>query len=91
MGRLRRWHRIRLSGGGERRRLLIETTSAVAPSLAGADWVRSEEFRHEYVFDARQAGIFPLPTPDKMAVGMYMAAAPQAVPQNAAVLPQSDK
>ncbi len=44
----------------DRRRLLIETNSSAAPRLAAADWVRSDDCRHEYLFDARQASIAAL-------------------------------
>ena len=44
----------------DRRRLLIETNSPAAPRLADAEWVRSDDCRHEYLFDARQASIAAL-------------------------------
>jgi len=44
----------------DRRRLLIETNGPAAPQLAAAEWVRSDECRHEYLFDARQASIATL-------------------------------
>jgi ABC-2 type transport system ATP-binding protein len=39
---------------GDRRRLLIETTSTLAPSFDCAELIRSETNRHEYVFDAQR-------------------------------------
>ena len=44
----------------DRRRLLIETAAEAAPSLEGADLVRSEAGRHEYVFDAGRVPIASL-------------------------------
>jgi ABC-2 type transport system ATP-binding protein len=38
----------------DRRRLLIETASTVAPTIEGARLITSEANRHEYVFDAGQ-------------------------------------
>ncbi len=44
----------------DRRRLLIETPNGTAPTLHGAELVRSEPGRHEYVFDAAQVRIAEL-------------------------------
>jgi ABC-2 type transport system ATP-binding protein len=44
----------------DRRHLLIETGSPTPPALRGADLVRSEGGRHEYVFDASRAPITDL-------------------------------
>jgi ABC-2 type transport system ATP-binding protein len=44
----------------DRRRLLIETPNGTAPALRGAELVRSEPGRHEYVFDAAQVRIAEL-------------------------------
>ena len=44
----------------DRRRLLIETGQEAAPTLHGAEFVRSEAGRHEYVFDASQVKIADL-------------------------------
>lgn len=44
----------------DQRRLLIETASAVAPALAGAELVASAAGRHEYVFDATRTRIAAL-------------------------------
>jgi ABC-2 type transport system ATP-binding protein len=44
----------------ERRHLMLETTGAVAPALDGADLVRSDGQRHEYIFDGRQIRIADL-------------------------------
>jgi ABC-2 type transport system ATP-binding protein len=44
----------------DRRRLMIETTDAAAPRLTDAEWVKSDECRHEYMFDAKQVGIAAL-------------------------------
>lgn len=44
-------------GFGDRRRLLLETESTEPPVLRGAELVRSEDGRHEYVFDGAQAPI----------------------------------
>jgi ABC-2 type transport system ATP-binding protein len=44
----------------ERRHLLLEANGETAPALIGADLVRSEAGRHEYVFDARQVKIADL-------------------------------
>ncbi len=41
----------------DRRRLLIETGTGTAPVLGGAELVRSEGARHEYVFDASAVSI----------------------------------
>jgi ABC-2 type transport system ATP-binding protein len=37
---------------GDRRRVVLETDSAVAPDLPGGTYVGSEGTRHEYAFDA---------------------------------------
>ena len=42
---------------GDRRRLLIETGGGSPPSLEGADLVKSEGIRHEYLFDASRTRI----------------------------------
>jgi ABC-2 type transport system ATP-binding protein len=42
---------------GDRRRLVLETDSAAAPSLPGATHLGSEGTRHEYAFDAIAAPI----------------------------------
>lgn len=44
----------------DQRRLLIETASAAAPALAGAELVASAAGRHEYVFDAMRTRIAAL-------------------------------
>jgi ABC-2 type transport system ATP-binding protein len=44
----------------DRRRLLLDTGSPDAPVLEGAEKVRSEEGRHEYVFDAARVRIAAL-------------------------------
>jgi ABC-2 type transport system ATP-binding protein len=41
----------------DQRRLLIETANGAPPALAGAELVRSEAGRHEYVFDATRTRI----------------------------------
>jgi ABC-2 type transport system ATP-binding protein len=43
---------------GDRRRLVLETDSAAAPSLAGATHLGSDGTRHEYAFDAT---VTPIP------------------------------
>ena len=50
------WDRLRREFS-DRRRLLLETGSTAAPVLEGAELVRSEEDRHEYVFDAAKVRI----------------------------------
>lgn len=47
------WQRLRREFG-DRRRLLIETASADAPTFVAAQLVRSDQNRHEYVFDATE-------------------------------------
>ncbi len=42
---------------GDRRRLILETTDVTAPLLPGAEWVKSEDSRHEFYFDAAQIGL----------------------------------
>ncbi|MCZ6675985.1 MAG: ATP-binding cassette domain-containing protein [Candidatus Poribacteria bacterium] len=42
---------------GARRRLLIETADRSPPDLKGADLIKSEAGRHEYIFDASQVKI----------------------------------
>jgi ABC-2 type transport system ATP-binding protein len=42
---------------GDRRRLVVETDSAAAPSLSGAVHVSTEAHRHEYSFDAAATSI----------------------------------
>jgi ABC-2 type transport system ATP-binding protein len=44
----------------DRRRLLIETPNGAAPALHGAELVKSEPGRHEYVFDAAHVRIAEL-------------------------------
>jgi ABC-2 type transport system ATP-binding protein len=44
----------------DRRHLFIETPGEVAPALDSAKWVKSEENRHEYVFDAGRVNISAL-------------------------------
>ncbi len=44
----------------DHRRLLLETSNGAAPLLAGAELVRSEGGRHEYVFDASRVNISAL-------------------------------
>jgi len=44
----------------DRRRLLLETANALAPTLQGAELLRSENGRHEYVFDASVVGVSTL-------------------------------
>ena len=44
----------------DRRRLMIETAEGQAPTLVGAELVRSESGRHEYQFDASKATITDL-------------------------------
>jgi ABC-2 type transport system ATP-binding protein len=51
--RLRREH-------GDRRRLLLQLASGSAPRLHGAEWLSSEDGRHEYRFDAAQTPIAAL-------------------------------
>jgi ABC-2 type transport system ATP-binding protein len=50
------WARLRREFS-DRRRLLIETSSAIAPLIDGAELVKSEAGRHEYVFDASSVKI----------------------------------
>jgi ABC-2 type transport system ATP-binding protein len=45
---------------GDRRRLLIETATAAAPVLEGAELLESQASRHEYRFDASQVKIAAL-------------------------------
>ena len=45
---------------GDRRRLLLETAGEAAPTLSGAEWLRSEGTRHEYRFDASRTGLTAL-------------------------------
>jgi ABC-2 type transport system ATP-binding protein len=45
---------------GDQRRLLIETSAPTAPTLAGARLLESAGTRHEYVFDAGNAGLTTL-------------------------------
>ena len=45
---------------GARRRLVIETSTAQAPILGGAELIGSDENRHEYTFDAAQVPISDL-------------------------------
>src|SRR5262245_61337464 len=44
----------------DRRRLLLETANGAAPLIRGAELVKSETGRHEYVFDAAQSRIAEL-------------------------------
>jgi ABC-2 type transport system ATP-binding protein len=44
----------------DRRRLLIETANGVVPQFRDAQWLKSEERRHEYVFDASRVNIASL-------------------------------
>ena len=44
----------------DKRRLLIETANGVVPKFAEADWVKSEDRRHEYIFDATRVNIAAL-------------------------------
>ena len=44
----------------DRRRLLIETANGVVPHLDGAELIKSEERRHEYLFDASRVSIAAL-------------------------------
>jgi ABC-2 type transport system ATP-binding protein len=44
----------------DKRRLLIETANGVTPTFADAEWIKSEERRHEYVFDATRVSIAAL-------------------------------
>jgi viologen exporter family transport system ATP-binding protein len=44
----------------DKRRLFIETANGVVPKFAGADWVKSEDCRHEYIFDATRVNIAAL-------------------------------
>src|SRR5687768_9193043 len=53
------WARLRREFAA-RRVLILETEGAAAPTLAGADHVRSEASRHEYVFDAAHVQISSL-------------------------------
>jgi len=44
----------------DHRRLLLETGNGAAPALSGAELVKSEAGRHEYIFDATQTRIATL-------------------------------
>jgi ABC-2 type transport system ATP-binding protein len=44
----------------DHRRLLIETGNSAPPALSGAELIRSEAGRHEYIFDATQTRIAAL-------------------------------
>jgi ABC-type uncharacterized transport system ATPase subunit len=44
----------------DQRRLLLETANGTPPALGGAELIKSEAGRHEYVFDASRTKIASL-------------------------------